>query len=67
MSTTMWIDLDHVNRLDTCCPKLSACLFMLNFSCLNVTKFSKQSALAVSQYLRDNQQQSTGKFKFALA
>ena len=31
------------------------------------TEISKQSALAVSQYLRDNQHQSTGMFKFALA
>jgi hypothetical protein len=30
-------------------------------------KTSKQSALAVSQHLRDNQHQSTGMFRYALA
>lgn len=30
-------------------------------------KISKQSALAVTQPFRDNQHQSTGKFKYALA
>ena len=40
-----------------------------DLSCLNQdkTKFSKQSALAVKQYFRDNQHQSTGMSKFALA
>ena len=31
------------------------------------SKISKQSALAVQQLFRDNQHQSTGMFKFALA
>ena len=37
------------------------------FSHENETKFSKQSALAVQQFLSENQHQSTGMFKYALA
>ena len=44
------------------------------FSCVDgieqdeiANKISKQSALAVQQLFRDNQHQSTGMFKFALA
>ena len=39
----------------------------MSFCVFNLTKISKQSALAVQQLFRDNQHQSTGKFRSALA
>jgi hypothetical protein len=39
----------------------------MSFGAFNETKISKQSALAVQQLYRDNQHQSTGMFRYALA
>ncbi len=39
----------------------------MSFGAFRETKISKQSALAVQQLYRDNQHQSTGMFRYALA
>lgn len=46
-------------------PRVVSCVWALPYH--DETKFSKQSALAVKHNFRDNQHQSTGMSKFALA
>jgi hypothetical protein len=59
----MYCGVTGISRPYSLCPVASQEYSSTN----NKTKISKQSALAVHKHLRDNQHQSTGMFKFALA
>jgi len=66
MNENNWTGKNAVACLVEARAVSDCCLTLPASACSNI-KISKQSALAVIQYLRDNQHQSPGRPRFALA